>query len=91
MQHVCHRDRSHPGNRGRLVFRDLECELVDSSETIDAELGPLCRSLSCRLPAPPAAGKGTGAYNYNLLPHLGSQNSDLFCLLLLMLSLNCDF
>lgn len=42
--------------------------------TADAQLGPLCRSLSGRLPAPPAAGKGTGAYDYDLLPHLGSRS-----------------
>lgn len=42
--------------------------------TADAQLGPLCRSLAGRLPAPPAAGKGTGAYDYDLLPHLGSRS-----------------
>ena len=54
--------------------------------------GATASAVHCHTPqaATPLAksGKGTGAYDYDLLPRLGSQNSDLFCLWLLMLPLD---
>lgn len=58
--------------------------IVDHTETTDEDSGPLCRSLPGHLPPRPDTGKGTGAYHYDLLPHLGLQDCELFCLPLLM-------
>lgn len=47
---------------------------ADSPETLTHSWGYcVAGSLASLLPAPPAAGKGTGACDYDLLPHLGPQ------------------